>query len=210
MHEQRVVDDDRDRQRQQPLAVLALGRESGAVPEIPGRKLLVEGRAGSCALRRLPRLAQFRALGRRLQVRIRGVLAGLDVAQVAEQVHRLVVAEHDVQLPARRLRLALQPHQQVHDLARIGAAVEQVAEAHEMRVPGRPVVLRVDDAGLVQQREQFRVGAVHVGESDHAIDAAPLHRRGLGLHLLRAAESDRGDQHGKQDFESRAACSGHR
>ncbi len=174
MHEQRVVEHDRHGQRQQPLAVLALGRKSGAMPEVSRRKLLVEGCAGSCAVRRLPGLAQFRALGRRFQVAVRGVFAGVDVAQVAEDVHRLVVAQQDVQLARPRLRLALQAHQQVHDLARIGAAVEQVAQAHDdASCPAAQWSWASTIPVSRSKGEQFGVGAVHVRESDDAIDSAP-------------------------------------
>jgi hypothetical protein len=90
-----------------------------------------------------------------------------------------VVAEHDVQPAAGRLGFALQSHQQVHDFARIGAAIEQVAEAHDVRPSRCPAVLRIDDAGFAQQRDQFGVGAVHVSERDHPLDAAPLNLRRL-------------------------------
>jgi hypothetical protein len=107
------------------------------------------------------------------------------------------------------LRFSLQSHQQIHDLARIGATIEQVAQAHEMRVPGCPLVPRVEDAGLAQQPKQFVMSAVHVGECDYAIDSTPLQRRGLRSRPLRAAEGDGSDQYGKQVSRSRSAWVGH-
>ena len=86
------------------------------------------------------------ALGGGFDVGVRRVFARVDVAQVAEHVHRLVIAEHHVQLAARGARFALQAHEQVHDLARVVAAIEQVAQAHHVRASGAPAVLRVDDA----------------------------------------------------------------
>jgi hypothetical protein len=174
------------------LIAIATGSESSHwpyLPEIPWRKLLVENGAGSRALCRLPGLAQVRALGRGFDVRVRGVFADVHVTQVAEHVHRFVVAEHDVQLPAGGPGLALQSHQQVQDLARIGAAVEQVAQAHDVRPSGCPAVLRIDDAGFAEQRDQFGVGAVHVGERDHSIHAAPLHLSCLSRRRYRPGEA---------------------
>ena len=136
-------------------------------------------------------LAQLRGL----VGRVGGVLGRHDVAQVAEQVHRFVIAEHDVQLAARRACLALQAHQQVHDLARIAAAIEQIAEAHDVRGAGGPVVGSVDHAGLAQQRHELVVGAVHVCERDHAWDIAPHRARCVGSRRLAVR---RGREQGRQ------------
>jgi hypothetical protein len=78
---------------------------------------------------------------------------------------------------ARGARFALEALQQVHHPARVGAAVEQVAEAHQVCAAGGPMVLAIDDAGLAQQAQQFGVGPVHVGECHDSLDPAPLRLR---------------------------------
>ncbi len=153
------------------------GDRAARWPKKPGGNCLLEARCARAALRGFPCLAGALALGRRFHVGIGGVFARVDVAQVAQQVHRLVIAEHDVHPAARRARLALQALQQVHDLARVGAAVEQVAEAHQVCAAGGPTVLAIDDAGLTQQAQQFGVGSVHVGKGHDTLDPAPLRLR---------------------------------
>jgi len=117
---------------------------------------------------------------RRLFDLIGSELSRRHVTQIAEEVHRFVIAEHDVQHAAGRLSFRLQTHQQVHDLARAGAAIHEIAGAHDMSRAGCPMELRVDDAYGSQQLGEIVVGAVHVGEGDDALDVRPAIRFGLG------------------------------
>ena len=139
--------------------------------EITGREARVEigahrGRLarGGLRPRRLPQ-CRVLAAGKG------GVLARADVAQVAHDVHDFVVAEHDVHRAAGRARLALEPHQQVEHLARIRAAVDEVAEAHELRIAACPAQFAVHDTLRAQERRERVKGAVHVRESHDAAGA---------------------------------------
>ncbi len=121
---------------------------------------------------------------------------GGDVAQVTEQVHGFVIAQQHMQPAARRGRLLLQPHQQIHDLPRSGATVQQVAEADHMAGACCPVVLCIDDSRLAQQLVEFRIRAMHVRESQHARHVVPLGLRGrLQRGWWRSRQCGRGGQH---------------
>ena len=85
-----------------------------------------------------------------------------------------MVADDDVHAAARRGRLRLQAHQQVHDLARIVAAIEEVAQADEVCRARLPVQVPVDHTLRLEQGGQFGVRAVNVGEGDDALDVLPL------------------------------------
>ena len=140
--------------------------------EVARRETLVERRPGIGTVPRDPGRAALLAQPGRLVRGVRGELTRQYVAQVAEKVHRLVVAEHDVQRAAGRLGLALQPHQQVQHLARVGAAVEQVAGADDVRSATGPTHLRVDQVYGLQKAGEFVVSAMHVGKRDDARDVA--------------------------------------
>ena len=81
---------------------------------------------------------------------------------------------------AGRACLALEPHEQVEHPARVRAAVHEVAEADELRVPAAPAQRAVDDALRAQQRRQLVIGAMHVREGDHAARAFDAIRRFVG------------------------------
>jgi hypothetical protein len=66
-------------------------------------------------------------------------------------------------------RWALEAHQQVHDLARVGAAVEQVAGLYELGFTAGPTVFSVDDADSAQQPHKLIVVAVYVSDSNNAL-----------------------------------------
>ena len=99
---------------------------------------------------------------------------GRDVPDVGHQVHRLVVAQQHPDFAARLPRAVLEPHQQVHDLAHLGAPVGEVAGLHQRRVSPAPAVLVVDQAGLPQDRAQPVAGAVDVADGDHAAGGGPV------------------------------------
>ena len=194
VHEERIVDHDGHRQREQPASVDAVRRERHAMAEVADRKALVEFGAGI-------RTVSCDPLGALLLAHAGGLFRGIGlelarchVAHVPEQVHRLVVAERHVKLSARRGGLALQAHQQIHHLARVLAAIEQVAGADEMCPAAGPVEIAVHDANRLEQLDEVVVGAVHVGEGDHTLDASECHLRGL-----RGSDRPRGACHTERD-----------
>ena len=85
---------------------------------------------------------------------------------------------------AGRTRLALEPHQEVEHLARVRAAIDEVAEAHEVGIAALPAQSAIDDALCAQQRRERVIGAVHVGEGDDAAGAFDAIR---GIRARRAA-----------------------
>ena len=70
------------------------------------------------------------------------------------------------------------------DIGYDAMSIEQVTQAHDVRLSGGPAVLGIDDAGFAEQRDQFGVGAVHVGQSDDPLHAAPLRLRPLRDRLI--------------------------
>ena len=164
-----VVDDDECGPRAEPLAVAASRRECGLTREVAAR-------IGARELRSRGRRV---AAGVRGKCRIRGgahglalircerlVVGGRYVTPVAEQCHELVIAEHDVQCSARGGGLALETHDELHDGARLGAAVEQIAEADDMGGARRPAHVGIHDARRAQELDEGVVRSVDVGERD--------------------------------------------
>ena len=97
-------------------------------------------------------------------VRERGIRAGGHVAQVAQDVHAFVVAEQHVHAAAGAPGLALEPHQQVHDLSDVVTAIGEVAGLHEPRVPAAPSLFLVDQAGCPEDLREAIAGAVNVAD----------------------------------------------
>ena len=119
------------------------------------------------------------------------VAVGVDVAQVAEEVHHLVVAEQHVGTAAGRGALRLEPAQQVHQRPVVEAAVEKVAGHDEVVVAADPAQLVVDQAGRAEQPDQLVVIAVDVAHGDDPGDPLPLPDR---VGLWRRGRRDRGEQ----------------
>ena len=107
------------------------------------------------------------------------VLAGRDVAHVAEHPHDLVVAEQDVHSPARAPRPVFQLAEEVEHLPRIRPAVNDVPQLHEVRAAAGPAAAGVDDAGGAQYLDVAVVGAVNVADGDDPLDVLVLARTGL-------------------------------
>ena len=68
----------------------------------------------------------------RLVGRKGGEFRGRHIAQIAGQIHDLVIAEHQVDAAAGGRGLGLQPHDQVERPARFRAPIEDVAVDYEM------------------------------------------------------------------------------
>ena len=181
VQEDAVVHDDHYRLGQDPAAVAPVGAQQTPVSEVAGREPLLELRGRAPGIPREPLGLPRRALGRVLVGQVGRVLAASDVAQVAEHVHRLVVADHDVHLAAAGRGFLLQSHQKVHHLAGVVTAIEQVAEADEVRAAAGPAQVAVYDALGREQRHQLVVGAVHVGKRHHAFDSLPFDLGGFAV-----------------------------
>ena len=164
----------------QPPAVTALRREGRGALDEAERHLLHELRAEGVlveglprGLRALARLGQGRLVvvlppPRRLRLLEALVLLRVDVAEVPQHVHDLVVAEERVDAPAGLARLALEAHQEVEHLAPVRPPVEQVARLHEVGLSACPPVLRVHEAREAQDGDQVVVAAVDVAHRHHA------------------------------------------
>ncbi len=117
----------------------------------------------------------------------RGELLRRGVAEVAEEVHRLVVAEHHHHPAARARRLLLQLLQAADDLERIRPPVGDVAELDKRAAPAGPAAARVGEAGGAGDRGPGRIIAVEVADRDDA--------RRLGRHgRRRAGDGQKGEQ----------------
>ena len=85
-----------------------------------------------------------------------------------------MVAEQHVNAAAGRLGLALEPPEKVERLARIGAAIDDVAELHEVRRAAGPAAVRVDHARDCEDLDITIVRAVNVADRDDVLDALPF------------------------------------
>ena len=94
----------------------------------------------------------------------------MDVAQVAQDVHRLVVADERVHTPPGLQRRWRERDEQLHHLARIGAAIEDVTSLHEVGASPRPARPAIDHPGLSQHGDELLVVAVHVAHRHDALD----------------------------------------
>ncbi len=154
-----------------PLAVLAVGTDGVDVldearrvrlhPGLLGRRLLpVALRGRDLVVERLP------AALLRLVVGEGGPEGGRHVAELVQDVHRLVIAEERFHAPAGGACFRLEPHHQVHGVAHAGAPVHDVARLHEHRASAGPAPSLVDQPGRRENRGELLHGAVHVGYRD--------------------------------------------
>ncbi len=96
-------------------------------------------------------------------------LAGADVSPVGDQAHELVIAEQRHDSPTRALRVALEATEKVDGLARVRAAVEDVARLHEHRASSAPPIAVVDDLRRAQDRDEVVERPVDVAHGDNAL-----------------------------------------
>ena len=193
MYESGTVDHTDDGFFEQPAPVLAVGRECPPQGKVAVGKLLFEPAAKLFGLSIAVTLCILDepavALLRSLVVRKRGVLGLRHVAQVADEIHRLMVADEDVNPAAGIHGLGFEPHQQVHGVARARPAVENIADDNEMGCATRPRHLLVDDACALHRFDHGRVRAVHVSDRDDAFSA--VHGPLCGFRQRSSEQDDR-------------------
>ena len=98
-----------------------------------------------------------------------GIFAGRRVAEVAEQVHRLVVAEDDDDTAARARGLRLEFLKTADDEERVRLAVGDVAELDQRRLAARPVPGGIDQPRGPGDRLPRLEVAVEVTDRDDAV-----------------------------------------
>src|SRR5581483_322452 len=128
MKKDRVIDPGDGRQTTYPLSVTALRGQCVTAFSEAGR----------------PRWILRFSTTVRLLICECGVIIRCDVPEIAVQVHRLMIShEHDhfAALPGRG---PLKRHQQVHDLASLRAAIEEIPDLHERGVSARPPQRRIN------------------------------------------------------------------
>jgi hypothetical protein len=180
VHEHAAADLDGDRPPAQPAAVGAarpkrlavldaarrIGRHPGLLSAVVGGRRLVGPGAGAGfdqALVLAPAaLAGFRGLA----VGEGGADLGRGVAQVAEQVHHLVIAEHLLDAPFRLRGVALEGHHHVQHAAHLGAAIGEVPGLDEGGGATGPALAVVAEAGRLQDRGQAGQAAMDVADGD--------------------------------------------
>ena len=84
-----------------------------------------------------------------------------------------MIPDQSVDVSAGLLGLLLELHQQIKDLAGVGSAIGNIAGLDEVRLPTRPLQLRVYELGVLENPDELLVVAVNVADRDDAIDAAP-------------------------------------
>ena len=102
------------------------------------------------------------------------VLAGVDVAQVAQHAHDFVIAEQSMDRAAGAAGFVFEPFQQIERFPRIGPAIDDITELDEVGAPARPAQAFVQDSGGLQDLDEPIVRAVHVADRDDPIDAFDL------------------------------------
>jgi hypothetical protein len=100
---------------------------------------------------------------------------------------------------ARLARLLLEAHEEVHDLAGVGAAVEAVPGLDEVGAASDPARLAVDEGGVLEDGQELAKVAVHVAHGHDALDLVPrVLRTGPGSRAARRSTSKEapGGRHG--------------
>ncbi len=171
---------------QGPGAVRAVEVEHPEISEKAGGIAVIEGgpQLGIAGpVRRIGRDVACPGLFPVLRLLVRGeggVALFVDVAEVPHQDHEVVIAQERMDLAAGRFRFGLKAHDQVHDLAVVLAAVDQVADERQMGRPARPLQAPVDQARAAQQRDELVVGGVDVADGHDPVHPGPLPLGDLG------------------------------
>src|ERR1700688_521935 len=90
-----------------------------------------------------------------------------DIAQVAHYIHHFVVTEQTYNPAACLWRFFLEGHHQVHDLARLGAAIQEVSDLHECCLAARPVVLLVRKTGALENGDKAVKVVMNIADSNY-------------------------------------------
>ena len=176
------------------LAVFDVTRRVDRKPRVTS--LLIH-RRDRFAFRRLRgcklRVLLPRCLASRFRLRIRegGEDLRRDVSRLADEVHRLVIAEHRDDASAGVLRLPLERHQQVEHGSRARAAVHVVAGLHQDGFAAGPAAAVIGEPGGLQDALEFGDGAVNVADRDEA-------RRTLAMERLLSGRP--GEERGPSPF----------
>jgi hypothetical protein len=89
-------------------------------------------------------------------------------------------------------RLTLKPHKEIHHTPRFGATIQKITGADEMGIPATPGQVIVNDARILQGRDQGIVGTVNVPHRHDSVDIREMPL--VGLYIRRA--QNQADQQG--------------
>src|SRR5215467_5956945 len=103
----------------------------------------------------------------RIAVGETGIVHGIYVAQVAHDIHDLVVTEQTYYPAACLCCFFLERHHQVHDLARFGATIQQIPSLDERCLTACPVVLLVYKTGAPENGDEVVKVIVDIGDDDY-------------------------------------------
>jgi hypothetical protein len=73
-------------------------------------------------------------------------------------------------------RLLFQGHEQIHDVAWLGAAVQEIAHLYESGLTPSPVVLLINEVGVLKNGNKVLKITVHITDSDQWGDQLSLGR----------------------------------
>ena len=90
-----------------------------------------------------------------------------DVAQVTQQIHHLMIAEHDRHAPGGSRCAALEIHQEIHHGSYARSAVRKVADLNDRRVLRDPAAAGVDDPGMLENTAYCVEIAMDVADDDN-------------------------------------------
>src|SRR4029077_15755198 len=100
-------------------------------------------------------------------VRETGIVCGSDVTQVAHDIHHLVVTQQAYYPAACLWRFFFQRHHQVHYVAWLWAAIQEIPDLDERCFAACPMVLLVYKTGAQQNGNEVVKGIVYIGDGDH-------------------------------------------
>src|SRR5260370_17140367 len=93
-----------------------------------------------------------------------GIVRRSDVTQVAHDIHHFVVTEQAYDPATCLHRFFLECHHQVHDLARLGAAIQEVPGLDESSFAAGPMVLLVCKTGALENGDEVIKVVMDIGD----------------------------------------------
>ena len=101
------------------------------------------------------------------------------VIEKADDVHRIVVADEHMNFAALSLRILFELHEKVESLSGFGTAIHHITHLHQMGFATNPTALLVDEAGLLEDRDQAVIGPVDVSNGHDSLDTVPFEGNGV-------------------------------
>ena len=104
-----------------------------------------------------------------------------NIAKIAIEIHDLVIAQQQMHAAVAAASLFLEPHDQVHDLARLRASIQQVTREYQVCLAAAPCKAAVEDFRCLKRLDQGIVGTVNITNGDDPLNVRVVPFIGVNL-----------------------------